>query len=268
MISRILALALLGIALHSAPPAAAEEKAASPPPLPRLVDLGADKCIPCKKMAPILVELRKDYAGIVQVDFIDVWKEPKAGQPYRIRLIPTQIFFDRAGKEVFRHEGFFSREDIEKVFREKLGVEPPPPESEKDGKKKAETSAGGAELSYWDPVRDEPDEPKMVDLGAAPSAPPARARVVYATVSCACVMERCQRLRPLLQAILDPYGDRVDQRWVDRVEETALADSLLVTWGLADLPAVVLVDSGGRPYYGDDEEIDLVAFRQRLAESL
>jgi len=263
MKSRILALALLGFVLYSIPLAAAEEKAASPPPLPRLVDLGADKCIPCKKMAPILVELKKDYAGIVQVDFIDVWKEPKAGQPYRIRLIPTQIFFDRAGKEVFRHEGFFSREDIEKVFREKFGIEPPP-----KTEKKEKTSAESAELSYWDPVRDEPDVPEVVELGAVPVAPPARARVVYTTVSCACVMERCQRLRPLLQAILDPYGDRVDQRWVDRVEETALADSLLVTWGLADLPAVVLVDSGGRPYYGDDEEIDLVAFRQRLAESL
>lgn len=256
----VLVLAGLAFIASAAGLAGAGEKTAAPPPLPRLVDLGADKCIPCKKMAPILVELKKDYAGIVQVDFIDVWKEPKAGQPYRIRVIPTQIFFDRAGKEVFRHEGFFSREDIEKVFREKFGVEPPP-----KAEKKAETSA---ELSYWDPVRDEPDEPRMVDLGAAPSAPPARARVVYATVSCACVMERCQRLRPLLQAILDPYGDRVDQRWVDRVEETALADSLLGTWGLADLPAVVLVDSGGRPYYGDDEEIDLVAFRQRLAESL
>ncbi len=262
---KALVLVLAGLAFIASAAGLADggEKTAAPPPLPRLVDLGADKCIPCKKMAPILVELKKDYAGIVQVDFIDVWKEPKAGQPYRIRVIPTQIFFDRAGKEVFRHEGFFSREDIEKVFREKFAIEPPP-----KTEKKQQRSAESAELSYWDPVRDEPDEPKLVDLGAAPSAPPARARVVYATVSCACVMERCQRLRPLLQAILDPYGDRIDQRWVDRVEETALADSLLVTWGLADLPAVVLVDSGGRPYYGDDEEIDLVAFRQRLAESL
>jgi thioredoxin 1 len=90
--------------------------------LPRLVDLGAGKCIPCKKMAPILEELKVDYAGIVEVVFVDVWKEPKAGKPYKIRVIPTQVFYDAAGKEVFRHEGFFSREEIEKVFREKMGV--------------------------------------------------------------------------------------------------------------------------------------------------
>ena len=103
---------------------AATAMAADPAPLPRMVDIGADKCIPCKKMAPILVELRADYAGLVTVDFIDVWKDSDAGKPYKIRLIPTQVFFDRDGKEVFRHEGFFARADIEKVFQEKLGVTP------------------------------------------------------------------------------------------------------------------------------------------------
>ena len=90
--------------------------------LPRLVDLGADKCIPCKMMAPILEELKKDYAGTVNVEFIDVWKNPEAGREYGIRLIPTQIFYDASGKELFRHEGFFSKEDILAKWRE-LGVE-------------------------------------------------------------------------------------------------------------------------------------------------
>jgi thioredoxin 1 len=80
--------------------------------LPRLVDLGADKCIPCKAMAPILVELRAEYAGRLQVDFIDVWKDPSAGDPYNIYAIPTQIFFDGNGKELTRHEGFISKADI------------------------------------------------------------------------------------------------------------------------------------------------------------
>jgi len=80
--------------------------------IPRLVDLGADKCIPCKAMAPILVELRAEYAGRLQVDFIDVWKDPSAGDPYRIYAIPTQIFFDGQGKELTRHEGFISKADI------------------------------------------------------------------------------------------------------------------------------------------------------------
>lgn len=94
--------------------------------LPRLVDLGADKCIPCKKMAPILEALRNDYAGAVEVVFLDVWKNPKAADPYHIRLIPTQIFFDRAGRERGRHEGFIPREEIERIFRDSLGVAPRP----------------------------------------------------------------------------------------------------------------------------------------------
>jgi len=89
--------------------------------LPRLLDLGADKCVPCKMMAPILEELKETYAGPLQVEFIDVWKNPTAAQPYRIRVIPTQIFFSADGTELFRHEGFYSREDILAKWRE-LGV--------------------------------------------------------------------------------------------------------------------------------------------------
>jgi len=91
--------------------------------LPRLIDLGADKCIPCKMMAPILEELKKKYAEAFNVEFIDVWKNPDAAQQYDIRVIPTQIFFDASGKELFRHEGFFSREDILAKWKE-LGVGP------------------------------------------------------------------------------------------------------------------------------------------------
>jgi thioredoxin 1 len=90
--------------------------------LPRLLDLGAGKCIPCKMMAPILEELRKDYAGRLEVLFIDVWQDPDAGKSYGIEAIPTQIFFDAEGKELFRHVGFYSREDILGKWKE-LGVE-------------------------------------------------------------------------------------------------------------------------------------------------
>jgi thioredoxin 1 len=86
--------------------------------LPRLVDLGADKCIPCKMMAPILEELKTEYAAILNVEFIDVWKNPDAGQKYGIRVIPTQIFYDASGKELFRHEGFFAKEDILAKWKE------------------------------------------------------------------------------------------------------------------------------------------------------
>ena len=91
---------------------ATAQTARAPRALPRMVDLGADKCIPCKKMAPILAELKIEYAGKAIVEFIDVWKNPEAGKRYDFRVIPTQVFFDRDGREVWRHEGFLPKDEI------------------------------------------------------------------------------------------------------------------------------------------------------------
>jgi thioredoxin 1 len=91
-------------------------------PLPRLVDLGSDKCIPCKKMAPILEGLSKEYRGSLIVEVLDVRKDPALGQKWGIRVIPTQIFLDASGEERFRHEGFMGREAILGKWKE-LGVE-------------------------------------------------------------------------------------------------------------------------------------------------
>ncbi len=77
-----------------------------------MVDLGAGECIPCKMMAPILVKLEKQYAGKAAVVFLDVWKDQAPARRFSIRTIPTQIFFDTKGKEVYRHEGFLSEEKI------------------------------------------------------------------------------------------------------------------------------------------------------------
>lgn len=86
--------------------------------LPRLVDLGADKCIPCKMMAPILKELKSQYQGKLEVVIIDVWENPDQAKKYNIKLIPTQIFYDSSGKELFRHEGFSSKEDVLAKWKE------------------------------------------------------------------------------------------------------------------------------------------------------
>lgn len=91
-------------------------------PLPRLLELGADTCIPCKQMAPIIEELKTAYAGQLRVDFIDVHKNEGASEAYDVRLIPLQIFFDAEGNELFRHEGFFGKEDILAKWKE-LGVD-------------------------------------------------------------------------------------------------------------------------------------------------
>jgi len=90
--------------------------------LPRLVDLGAAKCIPCKMMTPILEDLKKGYEGRMDVEFIDVWKSPDAGKEYGIKIIPTQILYSAEGRELFRHEGFFGKEDILAKWKE-LGVD-------------------------------------------------------------------------------------------------------------------------------------------------
>jgi thioredoxin 1 len=90
--------------------------------LPRLVDLGAKKCIPCKQMILVLESLTTEYAGRLEVVFIDVWENRAAGKAYGIRIIPTQIFYDAAGKELFRHEGYWSKEAIVAKFKE-LGAD-------------------------------------------------------------------------------------------------------------------------------------------------
>ena len=100
--------------------------AAAPPEAPvkgmvTMVDLGAGACIPCKMMAPILEKLEKAYAGRAAVVFFDVWKDPKPAHRFGIRSIPTQIFFDKEGKEVYRHEGFLGEKEIVGKFKD-MGV--------------------------------------------------------------------------------------------------------------------------------------------------
>ena len=119
---------LAGCLLASAPAfcgwadtSAADGRTTKSAALPRLVDLGATSCIPCKMMKPVLEGLTKDYAGKMSVEFIDVWKSPAEGKNYKVSIIPTQIFYDAQGKELYRHEGFISREDILKKWKE-LGV--------------------------------------------------------------------------------------------------------------------------------------------------
>jgi thioredoxin 1 len=97
--------------------------------LPRLVDLGAGKCIPCKMMAPILEDLKEQYKGRLDVVFLDVWENPNVSKQYGIQVIPTQIFYDATGKELFRHEGFFSKEDILTKWKE-LGIDLATPTSQ------------------------------------------------------------------------------------------------------------------------------------------
>ena len=88
---------------------------------PRLLELGSMRCQACLKMAKVLDALRASQGPKLQVDFIDVFEQPSAPERYRISVIPTQILYDGAGKEIFRHTGYFSHDDILAKFGE-LGV--------------------------------------------------------------------------------------------------------------------------------------------------
>ena len=84
---------------------------------PVLLELGSHSCIPCKQMMPILDELSKEQTAFI-VSFVDVWVTEGIGQKYGIESIPTQIFFDAGGNELFRHVGFYPKEDILAKWKE------------------------------------------------------------------------------------------------------------------------------------------------------
>jgi len=120
----IVALQVMLLAACGNADSGAEGKKAAPSPtavaakLPRLVDLGADKCIPCIMMEPVLEDLKTEYAGRMQVEFIDVWKNREQAAQYGVQMIPTQIFYAASGKELFRRSGFIGKDDILAKWRE------------------------------------------------------------------------------------------------------------------------------------------------------
>lgn len=89
--------------------------------LPMLMDLGRGTCKACKMMLPILQDLQEEYKGRAIIKIVDIRYDPEPARVYNIRLIPTQIFFDAIGKEVYRHEGFMDKVSIEQKLQE-IGV--------------------------------------------------------------------------------------------------------------------------------------------------
>lgn len=85
------------------------------------VELGSVNCVPCRMMQPVMEQVEKKYPGQVKIIFHDVWTDQgrTAGMKYGVRVIPTQVFLDKNGKEYFRHEGFFPFEVIEKILKQK-----------------------------------------------------------------------------------------------------------------------------------------------------
>lgn len=126
LLAAALALALFLTAYPATPETRAQAAALPEAPAKGMVtmlDLGAKSCIPCKMMIPVMQALEAEYAGKAAILFIDVWENPDQSKKYGLRAIPTQIFYDRSGKEVLRHEGFFDRESISAILDKLLGQE-------------------------------------------------------------------------------------------------------------------------------------------------
>ncbi|HEX9909272.1 MAG TPA: thioredoxin family protein [Desulfatiglandales bacterium] len=123
---RVVFLFFLGTALLLSPLDAPSAEPDTPPEVPvkdmvTMVDFGAPFCAPCKAMAPFLEKLEKDYKGRAAIAILDVGKAPELCERFGIVEIPTQIFYDKQGKEVLRHTGFMREEAIVKQLK-KMGV--------------------------------------------------------------------------------------------------------------------------------------------------
>jgi thioredoxin 1 len=116
-------LLVLFVALNLLSPANAWTQSKTDKPLVTFVELGSVKCIPCRQMQPVMKSVEEKYGKQVSVVFYDVWKSDQReyAEKYGIKVIPTQVFLDKDGKEFFRHEGFFPEAEIDKLF-EKRGL--------------------------------------------------------------------------------------------------------------------------------------------------
>jgi thioredoxin 1 len=79
---------------------------------PILVDFGANSCLPCRQMRPVLKEVRTEYSEKAKILIIDVYKNQNLAQEYKVLMLPTLVFFDSKGKEAFRHVGILEKEKI------------------------------------------------------------------------------------------------------------------------------------------------------------
>ena len=105
----------------------AEQKAAKPENplttalqngLPTVLDLGSDTCVPCQMMMPIFEELETELEGKANILLLKIADYRNIANEYKVRVVPTQIFFDKEGEQYWRHEGFLSKEDILKKLKE------------------------------------------------------------------------------------------------------------------------------------------------------
>ncbi len=88
---------------------------------PVLVDFGANSCLPCRQMRPVLKEVSTEYSEKAKILIIDVYKNQNLAREYKVLMLPTLVFFDSKGKEAFRHVGILEKEKIVTKLKE-IGV--------------------------------------------------------------------------------------------------------------------------------------------------
>jgi thioredoxin 1 len=85
------------------------------------IELGSNSCIPCKNMRPVMDSIQMKYGNQIFVKFIDVIKNSREAEPYKIRVMPTQVFLDTNNIEIHRHEGFYAEDSIH-IFLQSKGL--------------------------------------------------------------------------------------------------------------------------------------------------
>ena len=78
--------------------------------------------MPCIMMKPMLEGLKKEYAGILNVEIIDVRYNPEALKKYKIPGVPFQLVFDASGKELKRRYGYADKGEILAMLKS-VGIE-------------------------------------------------------------------------------------------------------------------------------------------------
>ncbi len=107
---------LLGVYYEGGMPKRQAEKAVPPAPSKAqvtFIELGSVSCIPCRAMQPVMRDLEKKFGNQIQIVFYDIIQDEAPGKTYNVRVMPTQVFLDRDGKEFHRHEGFYPFKSIE-----------------------------------------------------------------------------------------------------------------------------------------------------------
>jgi len=80
-----------------------------------LVDFFADWCGPCKMLAPILKDVKKELGDTVKIVKIDVDKNQALAAKYQVRGVPTMLLF-KGGKQVWRQSGVLQKNDLISVI--------------------------------------------------------------------------------------------------------------------------------------------------------